>query len=270
MRRWRESGGRSGLVLWASASIMALGAHLGLAWWILHEPDAAMHTLPADAMMVELAAERMAATNETRADLAPDLLEMQAAAPSKKQEAEKPEPVEKPMPEPDREPEPETEKKVDKAEVAIPSRRPEPVRRSEEAQEAQADSRAAPAPRTSAPSKVEAPRADRLAAPQAVRGVRVPNDVKVTWQARLGAHLARYKRYPSDARANDETGIVYMRMFIERDGAVSAASVYRSSGYAALDRAAMVLVEEASPVPPPPEGMEGDIVVPLRYNLEGR
>ena len=93
--------------------------------------------------------------------------------------------------------------------------------------------------------------------------------VRVTWQKELLAHLNRYKRYPSE-RSHQSTEIV-VTMRLDRTGHVLAANIAKSSGDDAFDRAALAMVEKASPVPAPPplvadEGLDFSLPVIFRKN----
>jgi len=73
---------------------------------------------------------------------------------------------------------------------------------------------------------------------------------QVTWQKELLAHLDKYKRYPSDR--SQKSAEILISLSLDRTGHVLAANVAKSSGDEAFDRAALAMVERASPVPPPP------------------
>ena len=91
-----------------------------------------------------------------------------------------------------------------------------------------------------------------------------------SWQGRLQAHLARFKRYPAEARMSQQEGTTLLRFTMTRDGRVLSFGLAASSGHAALDREALSLIERAQPLPSlPPEVPQGTIqlVVPLRFQL---
>ena len=57
---------------------------------------------------------------------------------------------------------------------------------------------------------------------------------------------------------------------IDRSGAVLASSVQHSSGYPLLDRAALDMLDRASPLPAMPESMPQqrlNLAVPVEYSL---
>ena len=95
--------------------------------------------------------------------------------------------------------------------------------------------------------------------------------VRVSWQKELLAHLNRFKRYPSD-RSGKSADIV-VAMHLDRTGRVVAANVIRSSGDTVFDRAALSMVERASPVPVPPPLVADlglDFELPIRFKTSGR
>ena len=75
-----------------------------------------------------------------------------------------------------------------------------------------------------------------------------------SFQRRLIAHLARYKRYPQSARMRREEGVVRVRFTMDAQGYLLSTSIVQSSGYRALDREVEDLLRRAQPLPPlPPE-----------------
>ncbi|CAM5301722.1 protein TonB [Aquamicrobium terrae] len=120
-----------------------------------------------------------------------------------------------------------------------------------------------PPPAASAQKAAEA--APRAAAPAPGAGAgRSVSPAK--WQARVNAHLNRYKRFPTGARAG---GIAMVQFTINPTGAVTGASLVQSSGNAALDTAAVALVQRASPIPaPPPEIAKASmrLTVPIQFS----
>ena len=60
--------------------------------------------------------------------------------------------------------------------------------------------------------------------------------------------MAGVKRYPSAARLNGWEGKVVLRAVIRADGHLSEVKVHRSSGYEALDNAAMEAIRLVCPL----------------------
>lgn len=67
-----------------------------------------------------------------------------------------------------------------------------------------------------------------------------------------------------------QQGVPYIRFVMDRDGHVLSSRLERSSGFDALDRAALELPKQAQPLPKPPEDRLGDkieLVVPVEFFL---
>ena len=88
-----------------------------------------------------------------------------------------------------------------------------------------------------------------------------------SWQGKVLAHLERYRRYPSTSRQRGDEGTVYLRVRINREGQVLQAELERSSGHAALDRAAMETLQRAAPLPRIPANRpdEIELSIPVEY-----
>jgi len=92
---------------------------------------------------------------------------------------------------------------------------------------------------------------------------------RVTWQKELLAHLGKYKRYPTDR--SQKSSEILVTLSLDRSGRVLAVNLAKSSGDEAFDRAALSMVERASPVPAPPplvadEGLSFSLPVIFRKN----
>lgn len=77
-------------------------------------------------------------------------------------------------------------------------------------------------------------------------------------------------RYPPELLAARVTGIVKLRVRVGRDGRVSRASVYRSSGRQALDQAALDAVRRWRFEPARQAGIAiaRDVIVPIRFTIQ--
>jgi len=77
-------------------------------------------------------------------------------------------------------------------------------------------------------------------------------------------------RYPRFARKRKYQGVVILKVFVNRDGRVGDAKVFKSSGYAILDKSAMKSVKKWEFEP----GMRGDdkmemwVRIPVRFQLK--
>lgn len=86
-----------------------------------------------------------------------------------------------------------------------------------------------------------------------------------SYQARLAAHLRRYRTYPPEARAGGTARVAFT---VDAAGRVIDVRLAGSSGHAALDEAAVAMVRRASPFPaiPPSLGLPRlAITVPVRF-----
>jgi periplasmic protein TonB len=139
--------------------------------------------------------------------------------------------------------------KVEQPPDASPSIMPEPITKPpEKSEEARP-----PAPRTAEQVKGGAPR------------------VEPSWQTSLLRQLQRYKRYPPQAQARGERGIVLLSFSLDRSGHVLAHRIARSSGYADLDDEVMAMIMRAEPLPPFPASMPQErleLIVPIRFSLQ--
>lgn len=122
--------------------------------------------------------------------------------------------------------------------------------------------RAAPAAAQPAPSHPVPAVSTSPAAPAAAANA--PATVAPGWNALLAAWLAANRRYPDEARRRSEEGEVTVRFTVAPDGRVSEAAVVKGSGFAALDAAALRLLQGAT-LPAP--GIEATRTVRVRFRL---
>ena len=112
----------------------------------------------------------------------------------------------------------------------------------------------------------------RESAPQVAMAPRPTPSIKVDhgWLAdSLRRRLAEIKRYPSTARLNGWEGKVVLRAVIRADGHLSEVKVHRSSGYDALDNAAIEAIRLVCPLHmhQPLGTSEVAVYVPIVYSL---
>jgi len=117
---------------------------------------------------------------------------------------------------------------------------------------------APPQPETAAPKTVPEP-----PAPQAA------SNAPDTWEGRVLARLEKFRRYPGAARSVRQQGVVYIRFRINRDGHVLTSSLVRSSGFPALDQAALETLRRADPLPkiPADRPNEIELSVPVEFYI---
>lgn len=80
-----------------------------------------------------------------------------------------------------------------------------------------------------------------------------PNDPDDDYLERLRRYVEPYKKYPAPAIEQKREGSVIVSVTIDRSGTVLGTMVEQSSGSEILDRAALQMFRDASPVPPPPD-----------------
>jgi periplasmic protein TonB len=222
--------------------LLVLGGHIALGLWTLNwRVEAAPVALPPAAILLELAPLPTVAPPPAAAMVAPAPTPEPVIAPKPKLVLEKPKP--KPTAKP----------------------RVKPVK---PAPTPPAPAAAKPAP----PSPSSAPAAAPAAAQASVSSATAA--AKASWQSQLLGHLARYKRYPEQARRRGIQGTSQVRFSLDRSGNVLSVALAKSSGNSALDNATLSMIRRASPVPvPPPELLSNgqlELVAPFIYALERR
>ncbi|UVE17719.1 energy transducer TonB [Pseudomonas sp. LS44] len=228
--------------------IVVLALHFGLALWALYwHPQAAPVELPPAAMLIELEPLPPAAPKPAPPP-PPEVVEPEPQP--KLIEAPKPKLALTP-PKPKPKPKPPTPKP------------PKPVEPKPQPEQPPQDTPPAPAAET-----------DSKPAAQQLAAVSAPSQAKVTWQSKLLAHLARYKRYPDDARRRGFEGTTRVRFSVDGNGNVLAVELAGTSGSASLDRATLAMIRRAQPLPKPPaellDGNSLEVVAPFVYSLDRR
>lgn len=237
---------RRKLPLWGVSLIVVLALHLALFLWALYwRPQAMPVELPPAAMLIEL--------------------EPLAAAP-------KPTPPPPPVQPQEPEPQPKlTEAPKPKLAIAPPKPKPKPRPPKPVEPKPQLKPQDQP-PQDSPPAPVAAADAKPAAAQQAA--VSAPSKATRSWQSQLLSHLARYKRYPEDARRRGIEGQVRLRFVLDGKGQVLSYALAERSGSASLDRATLEMIRRAQPLPAPPAEMlqngQLEIVAPFVYSLDRR
>jgi TonB family protein len=80
--------------------------------------------------------------------------------------------------------------------------------------------------------------------------------IRTTWQKELAALFDRHKRYPQDR--SQRAAEVVVNFTLDRAGHVISTSIVKSSGDVAFDEAAMQMIKQSDPVPPPPPVIADD------------
>jgi protein TonB len=259
LRRWGTS---AVAILAAHAALIAIGMN-----WTRPQPEPGV-TLPA--IMVDMSPVS-AAPQSTPLERAPDQLMDQADAsppePVKQQEVveeqiaptqpqEKPEVVAPPEQKVEMKPATEPAKPV-------PDAKPTPVKPKVVRPEAKKPNDPPPAPRTSAP-----PRVERQAQAASAASAGATASAIASYNQRVRAHLMRFHQYPS--AANGQRGVARLAFTLSRSGQVSGSRLGGSSGVAALDAQAMAMIRQASPFPAiPPEIPQGSMSfsIPVEFTV---
>ncbi len=111
---------------------------------------------------------------------------------------------------------------------------------------------------------------DTAASPQTGAGDAAAARIKADYFSRLREWLDRYKHYPQRARSQSMQGVVMLRFVMDRSGHILSHDLEKSSGFSPLDRAALSMLDQASPLPPPPDEITGntlELVLPVGFTL---
>ena len=86
------------------------------------------------------------------------------------------------------------------------------------------------------------------------------------WQIEVVRLIAAKRRYPFMSALLSEWGTVVVAFRVDRQGRIARIGITRSSGSNTLDNAALELVRQAQPFPPPPLGEKLDLSIPITYD----
>jgi periplasmic protein TonB len=153
-------------------------------------------------------------------------------------------------------PKEETKPPEEVAEVALPV--PEPPKPEPPAEEK---------PPTAMPSIAMPP---TPAPPVAGAAVQPSAAIVRRWESELVAHIERFKRYLTEARARGQQGLTRVAFTIDRDGRLRASRILQTSGSPELDQESLAMLTRAQPMPKPPSQVqtsELSFVVPVRFNI---
>ncbi len=226
---------RADTVRWIACFAVVVVAHGVGALSLLQSPEASDFEAGAPVVMLELP-EISAAPATPPTDLAPGPAEEQS--------------------EPTPPPKEETKPIEEEAEVALPI--PEPPKPQPPVEQRQA---------TAAPSAEMPPSA--AAPPTPGAAVHTPAAF-IRWQSALAAHLERFKRYPTAARAHREQGMARVAFTIDHEGHLLSSRIVQSSGSSLLDEETLALLARAQPMPKPPGSAPDSalsFIVPVRFNI---
>ncbi|WP_437887239.1 energy transducer TonB [Phytobacter sp. V91] len=75
---------------------------------------------------------------------------------------------------------------------------------------------------------------------------------KISWEALVKGKINKVRNYPDDARRRHRTGTVIITFSVNERGEILSSQLATPSGTLSLDRAAMIALDSARPLPPPP------------------
>jgi protein TonB len=235
---------------WIMAAALVVLVHAGFVYWLLYRSNPPPAGEPPAAVMIELSPVAISPESATELLPGPQMTQVEP-------EAEEP-PLTMAIPELPPVP------KAAAVLVTAPKPKPKPLKKVEKKLEK--EELKPPAPRTSAPLHTQAARGQSSAAPrQGASGA--PSMSSASWHSLVGAHFARYPRYPASART--DTGTPSISFTLDRGGRLISARLARSSGSSALDQEAVAAAHRASPFPAPPAEMGGgsySFTVPVRFH----
>jgi TonB family protein len=88
------------------------------------------------------------------------------------------------------------------------------------------------------------------------------------YQGLVAARLARFKRFPPDARRRREQGRALVSFTIDSSGRATSIRLVQGTGFAILDEEAQAMVRRASPFPSPPGGVATSFSAPVTFHLK--
>ncbi len=263
---------------WGASLAFVLISHGCAGWLLLRQASMPVPEAAPPAVILDLAPAEPAPQPEPAPEPAPEAAPPAPAQPAAEATPPEPAPPEPAPPEPTPpEPQPPEPPPLDPpppepqpAEAAIetpppppPPKRPPP--RPAPPRPRQVQPKAAPAPAAEAPPAEAAPTAAATPAHREASAAATQS-----WQGRLQAHLARFKRYPAEARMRHHEGTPVVRFVMTRTGRVLSFRLEQGSGHELLDQEAVALIERAQPLPPLPEELPQatiELVLPLRFQL---
>lgn len=87
----------------------------------------------------------------------------------------------------------------------------------------------------------------------------------------VASQARRFKRYPAEAKASGWTGSTEVRLEVGAEGQPRPATVSRSSGHEALDRAALTMIDAGAARARLPDSLRGrnfTVTLPVVFNLD--
>ncbi len=111
-----------------------------------------------------------------------------------------------------------------------------------------------------------------MASPRAATQGIDQGEILAAYGQRLAQIIGRYQRYPQVAQVRQWQGTTLLQLHLTADGDLAEVRVISSSGHEILDRQAMNMVREATPLPRLPDAFAGrplTVDVPVVFRLAG-
>lgn len=97
------------------------------------------------------------------------------------------------------------------------------------------------------------------------------DSAKAAYSRQLGRSVKKHLIYPKRASRRGLQGTTLVKINVDRNGNVLSVTVSKSSGHSSLDKRALETVKKASPLPSPPNILEGDSIsinMPIIFELK--
>lgn len=98
------------------------------------------------------------------------------------------------------------------------------------------------------------------------------DDIKLKYQTKLAAWLAKHKRYPKLAKRRKQEGVVKVKFQIDAQGKLLSHQLLERSSYDSLNKEVERMLKRASPMPPIPAALRTErelytYTIPVRFEL---
>jgi protein TonB len=117
---------------------------------------------------------------------------------------------------------------------------------------------------------VQTVQTQRNAAPLDTDSTLISNS-KINWESLVKGKINKVRNYPADARRRQRTGTVFVAFVVNEHGEILSSQLVTPSGTLSLDRAAMIAVQSARPLPPPPKNILRNgvfkVTLPVEFEL---
>ncbi|WP_434640733.1 TonB family protein [Klebsiella sp. I138] len=94
---------------------------------------------------------------------------------------------------------------------------------------------------------------------------------KISWEALVKGKINKMRNYPEDARRRKRSGTAMIAFSVNAHGEILSTQLVASSGTLSLDKAAISAVDNARPLPPPPQEILNNgvhkVTLPVEFGL---